>query len=138
MVPFVLLAELAAHEQQLLARMTEHEAVVGAQVCEALPFVAGHAAEDRTLAVHDFVVRQRQNEVLGECVVQAEQDLVVMMLAVDRILADVVQRVVHPAHVPFVAEAEAAILGRPLTPAARRWTLPPRWWRAGICRTLRG
>jgi hypothetical protein len=78
-----------------------------------LPVVTGHAPEDRALAVHDFVMRQRQNEVLGECVVQPEQDLVVMMLAVDRVLADVVQRVVHPAHVPFVAEAEAAILRRP-------------------------
>ena len=111
-VPLALLAELAAHEQQLLAGMAEHEAVIGAQVCEALPVVAGHAAEDRPLAVHDLVVRQRQDEIFRERIVQAEQDLVVVMLAVDRILADVVQRVVHPPHVPFVAEAEAAILGR--------------------------
>ena len=39
---------------------------------------------------------------------QAEQDLVVVIFAMDRILADVVQRVVHPAHVPFVAEAKPA------------------------------
>ena len=32
-----------------------------------------------------------------------------MMFAVDWILADVVQRVVHPAHIPFVAESESAI-----------------------------
>ena len=89
MPPFVFLAELVAHEQQLLAGMTEHEAVIGAQIGEALPFVAGHAAEDRALAVHDLVMRERQDEVLGERVVQTEQDLAVMVLAVDRILADV-------------------------------------------------
>ncbi len=43
---------------------------------------------------------------------RSEQDLAVMMLAVDRILADVLQRVVHPAHVPFVAEAESAEFDR--------------------------
>ena len=111
-IPFALLAELAAHEQQLLAGMAEHEAVIGAQVGKALPVVAGHAAEDRALAVHDFVMRQRQDEIFRERVVQAEQDVAVMVLAVDRILADVFQRVVHPAHVPFVAEAEPAIFDR--------------------------
>src|SRR5581483_9017251 len=35
-VPFAVLAELAAHEQKLLAGMPEHEGVVGAQIGEAL------------------------------------------------------------------------------------------------------
>jgi hypothetical protein len=48
-----------------------------------------------------------------EGIVQAEQDVAVMVLAVDRILADVIQRVVHPAHIPFVAETEPAIFDRP-------------------------
>ena len=111
-IPFALLAELAAHEHQLLAGMAEHEAVIGAQIGKALPVVAGHPAEDRALAVHDLVMRQRQDEIFRKRVVQAEQDVAVMMLAVDRILADVVQRVVHPAHVPFVAEAEPAKFDR--------------------------
>src|SRR4051812_12884929 len=54
MIPFALLAELAAHEHQLLARMSEHEAVIGAQVCKALPVVPGHPPQDRALAMHDF------------------------------------------------------------------------------------
>ena len=111
-IPFALLAELAAHEHQLLAGMGEHEGVIGAQIGKALPVVAGHPAQHRAFAVHDLVMRQRQDEIFREGVVQAEQDLAVMMLAVDRILADVVQRVVHPAHVPFVAEAEPAIFDR--------------------------
>ena len=110
--PFVFLAELAAHEQQLLAGVAEHEAVIGAQIGEALPFVAGHAAKDRALAVHDLVMGERQNEILGKSVMQAEQDLTVMMLAVDRVLADVFERVVHPSHVPLVAEAQPAPFDR--------------------------
>ena len=103
--PFAFLAELAAHEHQLLAGMCEHKAVIGAQVRKALPVVAGHPPQDRALAVDDFIMRQRQDEILRKCVVQAEQDVAVMILAVDRILADVIQRVVHPAHIPFVAKA---------------------------------
>src|SRR5215467_8495463 len=113
MPPFVLLAELAAHEQELLAGVTEHEAVISAQIGKALPFIARHAPENRTLAVHNLVMGERQDEVLEECVVQAEKDLAVMMFAVDRVLADVFERVVHPPHVPLVAKPETAPIHRP-------------------------
>src|SRR6266404_9197442 len=113
MAPFALLAELAAHEQQLLAGMAEHEAVIGAQIGKALPFVAWHAAENRTLAVHDLVMGERQDEVLEERVVQTEKDLAVMMLAVDWIFANVFERIVHPSHVPLVPEPETAPIQPP-------------------------
>ena len=64
-VPFAPLAELAAHEQQLLAGLGEHVAEQQPQVGELLPVVAGHLAEQRAFAVDDLVVRQRQNEVLA-------------------------------------------------------------------------
>src|SRR2546429_2308822 len=110
--PFVFLAELSAHEQKLLAGMAEHETVIGAQICKALPFVARHAAEDGALAVHDLVMGERQDEIFGERVVQAEQDLTVMMLAVNRIPADVFERIVHPSHIPLVAESQPAPVDR--------------------------
>ena len=43
---------------------------------------------------------------------KAEQNIAVVIFAVDRILADVVQRVMHPAHVPFIAETEPAKIDR--------------------------
>ena len=58
-------------------------------------------------------MRDRQHEVLAEGVEEAEGHLVVVPAAIDRILRHVVERVVHPAHVPFEAEAEAALVGRP-------------------------
>src|SRR2546423_9630867 len=51
MVPFSLLRELPAHEQQLLAGMGEHEAEIGPQIGEALPTVPRHLADQRTLPV---------------------------------------------------------------------------------------
>src|SRR5262249_40289655 len=54
--PFAFLAEFVAHEEKLLARMSKHEAVVGAQIRKSLPLISRHAAEDRALAMHDFVM----------------------------------------------------------------------------------
>ncbi len=107
-VPLVPLAELAPHEEQLLARMAPHVGIQQPQVGELLPGVAGHLVEERPLAVHDLVVREREDEVLVEGVDQAEGQLVVVILAVHRVVPHVPQRVVHPAHVPLEAEAEAA------------------------------
>ena len=112
-VPFAGLAELLPHEQQLLAGMAPHEAVIGARIGETLPFIARHLADDRTFAVDDFVVRDRQDEVFGEGVEQPEGHLVVAPTPIDRIARHVLQRVVHPTHVPFEAEAEAAEIRRP-------------------------
>src|SRR5690606_20229698 len=58
------LAELLAHEQQLFARVPPHECEVGAHIGELLPLVTRHLAEQRALAVHDFVVADRGDEIL--------------------------------------------------------------------------
>ena len=107
-VPFGPLAEFAPHEEQLLAGHRVLVAVKQPQVGELLPVVAGHLRDERPLSVHDFVVRQGQDEVLGEGINHAERQLVLMVLAVDGLVPQVAQRVVHPAHVPLHAEAEAA------------------------------
>ena len=107
-VPLAPLAELVAHEQQLLARMRGHERVQRAQCRGLLPGVARHLVEHRPLAVDDLVVRVRQDEVLGERVEHREGDLVLRPAPMHRIARRELQRVVHPPHVPLVSEAEAA------------------------------
>ena len=82
------------------------------QVGEALPGVARHLVEQAFLHVHHFVVRQRQHEVLGPRVHLAEGQLVVLILAVDRLFLDVVETVVHPAHVPLHRKAQPAEFDR--------------------------
>ena len=85
-----------------------HETEIGAQIGEALPVIARHAAKERKFAVHDFVMRDRQDEIFRKRVDQAKGHLVVMVASVDRIFLHVMQRVVHPAHIPFMGEAEPA------------------------------
>ncbi len=111
MTPLGQRRQLAAHEQQLLARLGELVAQQAAQVGEALPFVAGHLAQQRPLAMHHLVVRQRQHEVLGVHVQPAEGEPVVVVAPMDRVLVEIGQRVVHPAHVPLETEAQAAQVG---------------------------
>ena len=55
-VPLLPLSELAAHEDQLLARLREHPAIEEPQVGELLPVVARHLRDQRALSVHDLVV----------------------------------------------------------------------------------
>ncbi len=110
-IPFVPLAEVAAHIEQLLAGMRPHVAEQKPHVGELLPQVAGHLIQERALAVHNFIVRKRQDKIFVEGVNQRERQLIVMKRAVNWILAEVAERVVHPAHVPFEAESQPAHVG---------------------------
>ena len=81
-----------------------------ANFCQLSP---GILSIKRALAVDDLVVRQGQDEVLGEGVDQAEAQAGRGVLAVDRVgFVEVAERVVHPAHVPLQAEPEPAEVGR--------------------------
>ena len=62
--------------------------------------------------MHDFVVAQRADEVLGKGVHDGEREQAVVAGAPRKIGLHVVQGVVHPAHVPLVVEAQAAVLRR--------------------------
>ena len=107
-VPLDELPVLTAHEEQLLAGMCHPVAEEAAQPREFLPVVARHFADERALSVHDLIVRERQDEVLGECVHEREGEFVLIPLAVDRVEAHIVEHVVHPTHVPLVVEPHAA------------------------------
>ena len=63
--------------------------------------------------MNHFVVGERQHEIFVERVDQAERELVVVVVAVDRVRAACRPRVVHPAHVPLQAEAQPAHVRRP-------------------------
>ena len=107
-IPLRRLPDLTSHEQQLLAGMAIHVAQERAYVRKPPPLVAGHFTNQRRLAMHHFVMRNRQQEVLRKRVNQAECHAVVVVLAINRVRAEVLEHVVHPAHVPLHREAEPA------------------------------
>ena len=82
-------------------------------VCELLQGVAWHLGQQGAFAVNHLVVRERKHEALAVRVAHAECQPFVMVSSVDRILAHIGERVVHPTHVPFVAEPKPALLRGP-------------------------
>ena len=85
MIPLTALAELAAHEEQLLARMRVEIREEQAQIGELLPQVAGHFVKERAFSVDDFIVGEGEDEIFGEGVEHRESDFVVLVFAVDGI-----------------------------------------------------
>src|SRR5262245_47665736 len=105
--PLTPLSELSTHEQHFLAGMSIHEPIKCAQIGKALPVITGHFVEQRSLSVHHFIVRKHQDEVLSEGIEEPERNLILMKRAVDGIVAEVSQHVVHPAHIPLECEAQS-------------------------------
>src|SRR5689334_20530879 len=62
--------------------------------------------------MHDLVVRERHDESLAVLVEHRERQLVVMEPSVDRIELEVLERIVHPSHVPLERESETTFAHR--------------------------
>src|SRR3984885_5555151 len=120
-VPLRPLAELIPHEQELLAGMAEHKPVQEAQIRELLPLIARHFTQHGTLPVDDLIVRERQNEIFGEGINQAKCNLAMLVTSEHWILRQVVQHVMHPAHIPFETESQSSHVSGPrdLRPSRR-------------------
>src|SRR6202166_1056306 len=120
-IPLRPLAELITHEQELLAGMAEHEPVQEPQICECLPLIARHFTQHGTLPVDDLIVRERQDEILSEGINQAKCDLAMLVTSEHWILRQVVQHVMHPAHIPLEAESQSSNVRGPrdLRPGSR-------------------
>ena len=83
--------------------VSEQETEIG----ELLPHIARHFVEERIFAMDDFVVREGKHEIFGESINERKGDFVVLVFPVNGIGGEILEGVVHPAHIPFKAEAEA-------------------------------
>ena len=61
----------------------------------------------------DLVVGQGQDEIFVEGVEHGKGELVLVKAPVDGIFAEVVQGIVHPAHIPFKGEPKPSGVDRP-------------------------
>src|SRR5580765_4498567 len=89
--------------------------------------------------MHHLVMGQRQDEILVMMIQHGEGEIVLMVLAMNRVALEVVQCVVHPAHVPFKGESEAAVMTPGYSVCTRwlnfrrkstasRFSRPPNWF----------
>ncbi|MDI2023277.1 hypothetical protein PJL18_03825 [Paenarthrobacter nicotinovorans] len=109
--PLRFLAELSTHEDELLAGVRPLVREEGTKVGQLLPAVARHLAQHGAFPMDHFVMADGQEEILRERINQREGDGAVVPLAVDGVFGDVLQGVVHPAHVPLQAKAQTAVVG---------------------------
>ena len=107
-IPFSPLAEFHPHEDRLLAGVGPHVGEQRPGVGVLLPVISRHLVQEMALPVHHFIVAQGQHEVLGVGVPDREGDVVLVELAEPRVQLEVIEHVVHPTHVPFEVESEAA------------------------------
>ena len=62
--------------------------------------------------MHDFVMGKRKQKVLLKSIEHAEGEIAMMMFAVYRVECHILQRVMHPAHVPLHSKTQASRIGR--------------------------
>ena len=107
--PFMVLAELAPHEQQLLAGCGPLVGQHQTQARALLPFITVHLLQQRTLSVNHLVMRQRQQETLRPRIHETESDERMCIATEQGIGRHITQRVVHPAHIPLERETETTL-----------------------------
>ena len=112
LVPLPQLGQLKAHEVQLLPRVGHHVQVQRPGLGELPLVLPVHLLGNGCLAVDALVVGEGQQVALVVEVVHGEGELVVLPRPLVGRGLEVGQGVVHPANVPLVVKAQAALLGR--------------------------
>ncbi len=108
--PLVPRGEFRPHEHQRRARERPLPGEEHPQRGEALALVATHLRQQTALAVYDLVVAEGQHEPFVVGVLQREGHPVVVITAVAGFDRQVLERVVHPAQVPLVAEPQPSLV----------------------------
>ena len=80
-VPFMELAEILSHEQELLAGMAHHESIAGFQIGELVPAKAGHLVNHGAFQMNHLIVGKDQDIVLACKVGESESHAVMVIFA---------------------------------------------------------
>ena len=111
LAPLLILAEVLSHKQQFLSRMADHIGIACLQVLELVLSKTRHLIDHRAFQMDNLVMRKDQDKVLAVSVSNREGHLIMVIFSEIRIQFHVLQEVMHPSHIPFQAEAQAAVLG---------------------------
>ncbi len=112
LIPFSELSQLISHEIQFLARVGIHIHIESPCLGEFLIVFSVHFLHDGSLAVNYFVMGERKQKSVIVIVHHRKCQFVIALRAVFGTGAEIVQRVVHPTHIPFVIKSEPAFADR--------------------------
>ena len=104
LTPLSQLSEFLSHKQKFLTRMAEHKRIAGFQILEFFLRLSRHLIDHRAFQMHDLIMGEHENVILGERIRHGESHLVVIIFSEIRIQLHVIQEVMHPSHIPFHGE----------------------------------
>src|SRR3954464_2365360 len=107
MVPFPPLPKFAPHKEKLLPRMSIHPSIKHPQIGKFLPAIARHFRKQRFFSMHDLIMAQHQDELLLKRIKQGKSNVSLMESPEYWIQLHVIEKVMHPAHVPFKAKSQS-------------------------------
>ena len=90
--------------------MRKHIRIACPQVCKFVVVKTRHLIDHGTFQMHYLIMRQYQNELLRERIGHGECHLVVVIASEIRVELHIIKKIMHPAHIPFQAEAKTAVL----------------------------
>ena len=109
LAPFAKHTELSAHKIQLCTGVHIHIHVHSTRLWKFCFIFSVHLSENGSLSVYRLVVRERKYIALAVVVHHRKGQAVIVADAVFRRGAEVVESVVHPAHIPFVVKTETSV-----------------------------
>ncbi len=120
LVPLVKFPQILPHKEQLLARMHHHKSICQPQIGELLLPVAGHLPQHGGLSVYHLVMGEHKHKFLAVGIDHAESELPVVVAAEIRVKLDILQIIVHKAHIPLQVKAQPVLLQIPCDPGKGR------------------
>ena len=109
---FSFLSKFLTHKNQLFARMCCHVTVRQTKCSKFIRNTSRHFRKHGAFHVNDFIVAQDKHKIFRILVNHAEGEHTMTPFTKQRVGADVLQIIIHPAHVPFQIKVKAALFDR--------------------------
>ena len=110
--PFNKLCNLVAHKVKLSARVSHLMKRQGSHACKLSPPVPWHALNKAALTVDNLIVAEWQHKVLIELIHAGEGQKTMVTWSIREVRLAIMQRIIHPTHVPLKVKAKSPNLGR--------------------------
>ncbi|SQC56458.1 Uncharacterised protein [Listeria newyorkensis] len=111
-LPFQKLPRLIAHEIQFFPRVRHQKRLQRSDPSKLIITIAWHFVHHRLLAMHHFIMGQRQNIILLKHIHKRKRHEVKMILAKQRVHLEKFQNIVHPTHIPLIIKTKSVRVHR--------------------------
>ena len=101
-IPFSKLSDFISHKIQFLSGMCIHVHIKSPGLRKFFIIVTIHFLHDSSLSVNYLVMRKRKQETSIIIIHHGKSQFVIIVTSVFRGSTEIIQCIIHPAHVPFI------------------------------------